>query len=117
MRYTVKTVYGISEESYRGTLIEPLFGTGQGSGASPAVWLSLVVILLQTLDRLIPDRVNFSCPSGAITHQRLADAFVDDTALFLHPLPTTLLFNNSSLPNYKALLKPGSTCCFFPVVN
>ena len=81
MRYTVKTVYGVSEESYRGTVFEPLFGTGQGSGASPAVWLSLVVILLQTLDRLIPDRVNFSCPSGTITHQRLADAFVDDTAL------------------------------------
>ena len=39
------------------------------------------MILLQTLDRLIPDRVNFSCPSGTIKHQRLADAFVDDIAL------------------------------------
>ena len=81
VKYTVKTMYGISEENYHGTVFEPLFGTGQGSGASPSVWLSLVVILLQTLDRLIPDRVNFSCPSGAVTHKRLADAFVDDTAL------------------------------------
>jgi hypothetical protein len=36
MRYYVKTVHGISEESYQGIVIEPLFGTGQGSGASPA---------------------------------------------------------------------------------
>ena len=46
MRYTVKTIYGISEQNYQGTVFESLFGTGQGSGASPAVWLSLVVILL-----------------------------------------------------------------------
>ena len=36
MRYTVKTVYGISDENYHGTIFAPLFGTGQGSGASPA---------------------------------------------------------------------------------
>ena len=81
LKYTVKTMYGISEKNYHGTVFEPLFGTGQGSGASPSVWLSLVVILLQTLDRLIPDRVNFTCSSGAVKHKRLADAFVDDTAL------------------------------------
>ena len=57
MRYMGKTIYSISEESYQGRLFEPLFGTGQGIGASPSVWLSsLVLILLQTLDRLIPDR-------------------------------------------------------------
>ncbi|KAI2490526.1 hypothetical protein MHU86_24036 [Fragilaria crotonensis] len=41
MRYTVKTAYGVSESNYSGTPFAPLFGTGQGSGASPAVWLSL----------------------------------------------------------------------------
>jgi hypothetical protein len=81
MKYTVKTVYGISESNYRGTVFAPLFGTGQGSGASPAVWLSLVVILLQTMDRLIPDRMNFTPISGARAHSRLTDAFVDDTSM------------------------------------
>jgi hypothetical protein len=81
MKYAVKTVYGISSDNYHGTVFAPLFGTGQGSGASPAVWLFLVVILLQTLDRLIPDRVNFTSVSGDISHSRLADAFVDDTSL------------------------------------
>ncbi|KAI2509666.1 hypothetical protein MHU86_4786 [Fragilaria crotonensis] len=32
MQYTVKTIHGISEDSYEGTPFEPLFGTGQGSG-------------------------------------------------------------------------------------
>ncbi|KAI2492147.1 hypothetical protein MHU86_22412 [Fragilaria crotonensis] len=40
MHYTVKTVHGVSENNYSGTAFEPLFGTGQGSGASPAAWLS-----------------------------------------------------------------------------
>jgi hypothetical protein len=83
MTYMVKTVYGISEASYRGTVMEPLFGTGQGSGASPAVWLSLVVILLNTLERVIPNRISFRSPDGNIIHQRLVDAFVDDTAIGL----------------------------------
>ena len=44
MKY--KTMYGISETNYvLGIPFEPLFGTGEGSGASPAVvWLMLIVI-------------------------------------------------------------------------
>lgn len=44
MRYTVKTMYGVSTENYHGTVFEPLFGTGQRSGASPAAWLTLLVV-------------------------------------------------------------------------
>ena len=79
MKYTVKTVHGVSEESYQGTPFEPLFGTGQGSGASPAAWLSLVVLLMFTLDKLVPERMDFSSPIH--THSRLIDAFVDDTSM------------------------------------
>ena len=81
MQYTVKTMYGISQENYQGTPFSPLFGTGQGSGASPAVWLSLIVLLLHTFDRLIPHRMNFVPISGARTHSRSSDAFVDDTSI------------------------------------
>ena len=79
MRYAVKTVYGISESNYMGTIFEPLFGTGQGSGASPAAWLTLMIVLMQTLDRLVPERMRFTSPTHE--HSRLMDAFVDDTAL------------------------------------
>jgi hypothetical protein len=81
MQYTVKTMYGISADNYHGTPFAPLFGTGQGSGASPAVWLSLVVLLLHTFDRLIPHRMNFVPISGARAHSRSSDAFVDDTSV------------------------------------
>ena len=81
MQYTVKTVHGISADNYSGTPFEPLFGTGQGSGASPAVWLSLVVILMNTLDHLTPERMEFQSPDASIKHSRLIDAFVDDTSL------------------------------------
>jgi hypothetical protein len=81
MKYTIKTVYGISEKNYAGIPFEPLLGTAQGSGASPAVWLTLVVLLLHTLDRLVPDRMHFESISGARTHPRTADAFVDDTSV------------------------------------
>jgi hypothetical protein len=81
MQYTVKTVHGISESSYTGSVFAPLFGTGQGSGASPAVWLSLVVLLLNTLERVVPQRMSFMSPDGINVHSRLVDAFVDDTAL------------------------------------
>ena len=81
MQYTVKTVHGVSSDSYKGTPFEPLFGTGQGSGALPAVWLSLVVILLNTLERVEPARISFKSPDGTLDHRRLVDAFVDDTAI------------------------------------
>ena len=81
MKYTVKTMYGISDSNYQGTPFAPLFGTGQGSGASPAVWLTLVVLLLQTFDRLIPHRMNFVPISGAREHNRSSDDFVDDTSV------------------------------------
>ncbi|KAI2489451.1 hypothetical protein MHU86_25142 [Fragilaria crotonensis] len=92
MKYTVKTVYGISEDTYQGTDFEPLFGTGQGSGASPAVWLSMVVLLLHTLDHLIPHRTKFSSPEGALTHSRLTDAFVDDTTLGINDWDTPMQY-------------------------
>ena len=82
MRYYVKTVHGISAECYQGTVFEPLFGTGQGSGASPAAWLTLIAILLNTIDKELPDdRMTCLDPITKKPHSRLADAFVDDTML------------------------------------
>lgn len=81
MKYTVKTIHGISDDNYQGTHDSPLFGTGQGSGASPAVWLTLVVTLMNTLDRVTQQRMTFQSPDSDSIHTRLVDAFVDDTSL------------------------------------
>lgn len=48
MRFYVKTVHGISKANYPGIEFQPLFGTGQGSGASLAAWLILIAILLES---------------------------------------------------------------------
>lgn len=84
MKYSVKHIYGTSSEEYTGTDTEPLFGTGQeGSGASPAIWPGLVVIIFNSLDRMSDE--------GKIPGLELADpwddlhvkwrlgAFLDDT--------------------------------------
>ena len=36
---------------------------------------------MNTLDKLVPERMKFSSPDSDITHARLIDAFVDDTSL------------------------------------
>ena len=81
MQYTIKTIHGISDNNYHGTNMEPLFGTGQGSRASPSVWLTLVEVLMNTLDRLIPERISFQSSDSPQQHDRLLDAFVGDTSL------------------------------------
>lgn len=80
----VKTIYGVSADSYSGTALEPLCGTDQGSTrASPVVWLSLVFILLNTLEPVVPKRISFKSADGTIQHHRLVDAFVDNAAIGL----------------------------------
>jgi hypothetical protein len=83
MKYSVKHAYGVSSAHYKSTAAKPLFGTGQGSGASPAIWLGVVVILLNALDRIshednIPGLI-FSDPWNDITERWRVGAFVDDT--------------------------------------
>ena len=81
MQYRVKTTFGESDDVYQGSAKSPLFGTGQGSGASPAVWLTLVVVLMNTLERIVPHRLQFTSPDDSYQHSRLIDAFVDDTSI------------------------------------
>ena len=74
-------MYEISKASYKGFVFEPLFGTGHGSGASPSVWLSLIVILLNTFDHVVPKGIQFSLPDLKHSHEQIVDAFVDDTSI------------------------------------
>jgi hypothetical protein len=83
MKYAVKHVYGVSQQQNTGSKSEPLFGTGQGSGASPAIWLSLVVVLLNALDRMskedeIPG-LDFCDPWNELSESWRVGAFVNDT--------------------------------------
>jgi hypothetical protein len=57
----------------------------------------MVVLLLRTLDSLIPYRTKFSSPEGALAHSRLTDAFVDDTTLGINDWDATI--------EYKVLIQ------------
>jgi hypothetical protein len=80
MKYFIKMAHGISDSFYCVLRDYLLFGTGQGSGASPSVWLSLVVILLTALMVIAPLAMSFVDPWEDIHEERNADSFVDDTS-------------------------------------
>lgn len=82
MTYAIKHVYGISTAQYKGSPEYPLFGTGQGSGTLPAIWLSMVVILFNWLDRMSKEdnipALSFTDLWQEILAEWRVGAFMDD---------------------------------------
>ena len=79
-KYYIKTIHGISAD-YNCNLLYQLFGILQGSGAGPALWLSVSIVLILAYKqkfkvRGIPD------VSNKLFLSKLLDAFVDDTDLW-----------------------------------
>ncbi len=79
MRYKVKTAFGVLETYIKSIPGAIPFLTGQGSGASPAVWLTLSTIMLDTLQDLAPQGMTYCSPNRGILVSQHSDAFVDDT--------------------------------------
>jgi hypothetical protein len=69
MAYHLKTARGVSAGSYRSTMEDPIFGSGQGSCASPALWLAISILLIHAL-RLAGPGVTFRNPQGTCDHDR-----------------------------------------------
>ena len=81
MKYFVKTKHRISEKFYRVTKNLVLFGSGQGSGTSPSVWLIIVVILLSALTALAPISMKFMAPWKNVLDERNVDAYINNSAM------------------------------------
>ena len=79
MVHQVRTTHGRSEK-YKSTEEDTLFGSGQGSGASPTAWNVIDEVLLHTMDQT-GYGIQLSNPDGSVTNERNEDAFVDDAAL------------------------------------
>jgi hypothetical protein len=73
MQYYIKTAHGISENFYKVIQQFLLHGTGQGSGASPATWLTIVTCLLSTCTALAPLAMIFMDPWHEIFDEWNAD--------------------------------------------
>lgn len=100
MKYRVRTATsGDSTNYYEHSETTPIHGSGQGSCASPALWLLISSILMHVFDRSSNGMVQFDVQKGT-TKNTSAEGFVDDVALFtnLHALV------DSDLPTLRKAL-------------
>jgi hypothetical protein len=105
MKYFVKTAHGFSKEFYHVVRDYLLYGTDQGSRASPLVWLLIVMCLLTALIVLAPIAVMFIDPLvGGIFETQNADSFVDNTSNGCNDAHL-----DSAMP-YRELIAYGQGC-------
>ena len=88
--YRIRTGHGISARTYQTNALRRILGTGQGSCASPSIWVSVLDPILWSI------AVKYSCfqldtPAGSKI-SRIGDAYVDDTSLM--KTATTEEYNN-----------------------
>ena len=81
MIYQIRTALGITENHFS-NMVDWILGTLQGSGASPCIWLEISAVLIASLEQQSPG-ISFRSPNGNITEARAADAFLDDTDLYV----------------------------------
>ena len=77
-RFHLRTVNGISSDSYSHCIQFPIYGSGQGSGNSPAIWLFISSTLCD-IHNQISHGATFTNPQGTETVKLSMVAFVDDS--------------------------------------
>jgi hypothetical protein len=86
MKFYIRTAIGISDESYQHTTETPIHGSGQGSCASPTLWLLISSLLM----RILESRAKGMTMQDIIKDNKeiisAIDGFVDDTSLFTNLL-------------------------------
>jgi len=79
MLHRIRTSHGVSEAAYS-ALIDELCGIGQGSGAGPALWVAISIVLIACYKDKA-DGMEFLDPTGTLEIERWLDGFVDDTEI------------------------------------
>jgi hypothetical protein len=88
MKYRLWTALGESITTYQYSITTPIHGTGQGSCASPAIWLLISSILMDCLAALGGGMTIHDVDSDISIQQRI-DGFVDETSLFTNIIHQT----------------------------
>ena len=77
MKYNLQTGFGISIENYKNSSATPIYGTGQGSAASPIIWVVILNTLI-TCHEKIGNGAKYFEPNGDIAVKINVVGFVDD---------------------------------------
>jgi hypothetical protein len=96
MLYYVSTALGISARSYHHIPDRPIYGTGQGSCASPAVWL-LVCSLLFDCHQKASHGAEYFTPDNRLQIKLSMAGFVDDTKGQTNDMQETTLLPSDTL--------------------
>ena len=83
VKYHLKTQLGVTDEYYQHCTISPIYGTGQGSGNSPTVWLVVSSILFRCYSATA-NGARFESPDGSVIIDLYRVGFVDDTCCYVN---------------------------------
>lgn len=78
--HRIRSLYGISDETYRNTNNRLLFGPGQGSTIGPYLWLLCFILVSLALSPEAP-KIWLQLAYHQATEEFLEEVFVDDTGL------------------------------------
>jgi hypothetical protein len=78
MRYYVLTALGILDKSYTHSADSPVYGTGEGSCASPSIWLQICSVLFDCHNQCSYS-TSYCTPDGLITFQTSMTGFVNNS--------------------------------------
>jgi hypothetical protein len=86
MQFRLRTALGDSKKSYQHSASTPVHGSGQGSCASPCLWLLISSILMECLE-IEGNGLKIQDVNTHTVMKQWIEGFVDDTSLFTN-LPT-----------------------------
>jgi hypothetical protein len=82
--FRIRTAMGDSVRTYRHTANTPIHGTGQGSCASPAIWLFISSFIMMILENKANGMDIHDIVKNKTNIKQWIEGFVDDTSLFVN---------------------------------
>jgi hypothetical protein len=99
---------GDSKGTYQHSVETPIHGTGQGSTASPSLWLMLSSMMMKIYSQMAVGMTMYSVDDLAIAIRQFLEGFVDDTANYTNNPD----YNDDDINNLRNnLQEDGKKCC------